>query len=131
MSKRPVWPGALYDHLKYQASLFPGLPLLIVENGSVDVADNVDRATYIREHVRQVQHAVKDGVNLMGYICWAITSNREWGLPFDQSSDFGLYHIDLDSRPAARAHPDVCCSGLSRDHNPARDVTFAHSRLMW
>jgi len=101
----PVWPGALYDHVKYQASLFPGLPLLIVENGSVDVADNVDRATYIRAHIRQVQRAVKDGVNLMGYICWAITSNREWGLPFDRNSDFGLYHIDLDNDPDLRRIP--------------------------
>jgi len=101
----PVWPGALYDHLKYQASLFPGLPLLVVENGSVDMADNIDRATYIRKHIQQVQRAVKDGVNLMGYICWAVTSNREWGLPFDQSSDFGLYHIDLDADPDLRRIP--------------------------
>jgi beta-glucosidase/6-phospho-beta-glucosidase/beta-galactosidase len=98
----PVWPSALYDHLKYQASLFPGSPLLIVENGSVDMADNIDRATYIREHIRQVQRAVKNGMSLIGYICWAITSNREWGLPFDRNSDFGLYHIDLDTDPDLR-----------------------------
>jgi beta-glucosidase/6-phospho-beta-glucosidase/beta-galactosidase len=97
--KAPVWPGALYDHLKYQASLFPGLPLLIVENGSVDVADGVDRATYLRQHIGQVQRAVRDGVNVIGYVCWAITSNREWGLPFGKGSDFGLYHIDLDGDP--------------------------------
>jgi beta-glucosidase/6-phospho-beta-glucosidase/beta-galactosidase len=101
----PVWPGALYGHLKYQASLFPSLPLLIVENGSVDMADNVDRAMYIREHIRQVQRAVKDGVSLMGYICWAVTSNREWGLPFDRNSDFGLYHIDLDTDPDLKRIP--------------------------
>jgi len=102
---RPSGPAHCIDHVKYQAGLFPGLPLLIVENGSVDVADNIDRATYIREHIRQAQLAVKDGVNLMGYICWAITSNREWGLPFDKSSDFGLYHIDLDTDPDLRRIP--------------------------
>ncbi len=87
------------------ASLFPDLPLLIVENGSVDIADNIDLATYIRKHVYQVQRAVKDGVNLAGYICWAITSNREWGLPFDQSSDFGLHDIDLDADPQLKRIP--------------------------
>jgi hypothetical protein len=101
----PVWPGALYAHLKYQASLFPDLPLLIIENGSVDVADNVDRETYIRKHIHQVQRAVRDGVKVAGYVCWAITSNREWGLPFGKSSDFGLYHIELDTDPQLKRVP--------------------------
>ena len=103
--KAPVWPGALYDHLKYQASLFPDLPLLIIENGSVDVADNMDRATYIRKHISKVQRAVKDGVNVIGYTCWSITSNREWGLPFDKNSDFGLYHIELNTDPELKRVP--------------------------
>jgi beta-glucosidase/6-phospho-beta-glucosidase/beta-galactosidase len=103
--RAPVWPGVLYDHLKYQAGLFPHLPLLIVENGSVDVADKVDRATYLSQHIGQVQRAAQDGVNVIGYVCWAITSNREWGLPFGASSDFGLYHIELDTDPALTRVP--------------------------
>jgi hypothetical protein len=95
----PVWPGALYRLLRYHASLEPGKPLLIVENGSVDVADGVARPAYIRRHVEQVQRAAADGVNVLGYICWSITSNREWGLKFTPASDFGLYHIDLDTDP--------------------------------
>lgn len=104
-NEAPVWPGALYGHLKYQAGLFPHLPLLIVENGSVDVADNVDRPTYLRRHIGQIQRAVQNGVNVIGYVCWAITSNREWGLPFGKSSDFGLYHIELDSDPDLKRTP--------------------------
>lgn len=103
--RAPVWPKALYGHLRYQASLFPHLPLLIAENGSVDVADGIDRATYIRQHIEQVQRAVRDGVNVVGYICWSITSNREWGHPFDKSSDFGLYHIELDKDPDLKREP--------------------------
>jgi beta-glucosidase/6-phospho-beta-glucosidase/beta-galactosidase/ABC-type amino acid transport substrate-binding protein len=103
--RAPVWPNALYGHLRYQASLFPDLPLLIAENGSVDVADGVDRATYIRQHIEQVLRAVRDGVNVVGYICWSITSNREWGYPFDKSSDFGLYHIELDKDPDLKRVP--------------------------
>ena len=38
-------------------------------------------------------------------MCWSITSNREWGLPFDDGSDFGLYHIDLDTDPALKRTP--------------------------
>ncbi|MCW5851380.1 MAG: family 1 glycosylhydrolase [Anaerolineae bacterium] len=103
--RAPVWPGALYDMLRYHARLFPHLPLLIVENGCVEEADGVTRAAYLRDHLAQVSRAVRDGVNLAGYVCWSITSNREWGLPFSPASDFGLYHIALDTDPALTRHP--------------------------
>ena len=96
----PVWPGALYDMIKYHAKLFPGKDILIVENGSVDIADNIDRSEYLRQHIHEVQRARGQGLKVIGYICWSITSNREWGLKFGKGSDFGLFHIDLDTDPA-------------------------------
>jgi beta-glucosidase/6-phospho-beta-glucosidase/beta-galactosidase/ABC-type amino acid transport substrate-binding protein len=103
--RAPVWPGALYGMLKYHAAMFPKLPILIVENGSVDVADGVDRVDYIRRHIREVQRARRDGADVVGYVCWSITSNREWGLPFGRGSDFGLYHVELDSDPQLKRVP--------------------------
>ena len=103
--RAPVWPGALYDMLKYHARLFPHLPLLIVENGCVEAADGVTRGDYLRDHLAEAARAVRDGVNLVGYICWSITSNREWGLPFGPASDFGLYHIALDADPSLTRYP--------------------------
>jgi beta-glucosidase/6-phospho-beta-glucosidase/beta-galactosidase/ABC-type amino acid transport substrate-binding protein len=97
--RAPVYPGALRGLMRYLAELFPDLPLLIVENGSVAVADDVVRASYLRRHVSQVQRVAAEGVKVAGYVCWSITSNREWGHPFGMSSDFGLYHIDLDTDP--------------------------------
>jgi beta-glucosidase/6-phospho-beta-glucosidase/beta-galactosidase/ABC-type amino acid transport substrate-binding protein len=104
-SKAPVWPAALYSMLTYHAKLFPNTPILIVENGCVDEADGVKRADYIRDHVREIQRAVRDGAHVTGYVCWSITSNREWGLPFNPDSDFGLHHIDLDTDPALTRVP--------------------------
>lgn len=101
----PVWPGALYGMLTYHQRLFPSLPILIVENGCVEVADGVTRAMYLQDHLAEVERAIKDGVNVMGYVCWAITSNREWGLPFGPASDFGLYHIQLDHDPTLTRQP--------------------------
>jgi hypothetical protein len=109
--RAPVWPGVLYGLIKYHARLFPELPLLIVENGCVEVADGVDRATYLRRHLREVARALRDRVNLAAYVCWSITSNREWGLAFGPGSDFGIYHIDLDRDPA-----------LTRKRTPAADA---------
>jgi len=114
-NRAPVWPGVLYDMLKFHAQLFPDKEILIIENGSVDVADGIDRATYLRQHIREVQRAHHDGVKVAGYVCWSITSNREWGLKFNPNSDFGLYHIDLVSdkdlkripTPAAQAYQEI------------------------
>lgn len=97
--RAPVWPEALYGMLRYHAQLFPEKEILIIENGCVDQADIVDRAKYISQHVRQVQRARRDGVKVAAYIYWSITSNREWGLKFNPGSDFGLYHIELDTDP--------------------------------
>ncbi len=95
----PVWSGVLYDMLKFHAKLFPNQEILIIENGCVETADEITRGEYLRKHIREVQRASQEGIKVAGYICWCITSNREWGLPFNKSSDFGLYHIDLDHDP--------------------------------
>jgi len=95
-SSAPVWPRVLYDQLCDLSKKFPDLPLIVVENGCVDEADGNQRDVYLRRHVREVQRAVSDGFKVVAYLCWSITSNREWGLKFDQNSDFGLYYIALD-----------------------------------
>jgi beta-glucosidase/6-phospho-beta-glucosidase/beta-galactosidase len=49
--------------------------------------------------------AHQDGVPIKAYVCWSITSNREWGLRFGADSDFGLFHIDLDTDPSLKRYP--------------------------
>lgn len=93
----PVWPGALETILREQAQAFPGKPIIVIENGCVTSTDGFTRAKYLEAHVQQVERAVRDGIPVEAYVCWSITSNREWGLHFDDNSDFGLYHIDLDN----------------------------------
>jgi beta-glucosidase/6-phospho-beta-glucosidase/beta-galactosidase len=95
----PVWPRELHEVLCEQRDDFPGKPIIVIENGCVTKAEGVARPEYIARHVLQVQRAIADGAPVVAYLCWSITSNREWGLPFDDNSDFGLYHIDLDHDP--------------------------------
>jgi len=116
----PSYAPGLYNLLRYFDERFKaahpphGKPILIAENGVVNQVaayklrgqnpprDAIDPATYLREHVRQVQRAHADGVNVVGYLVWSLTSNREWGLRFGPASDFGLYHLDLDGDPGLR-----------------------------
>lgn len=115
MTQAPVWPGGMYNALKFCANLFPGQPIMVVENGCIEQADGVTRADYLRQHIQQVQRAINDGMSVIGYVCWCITSNREWGAKFDGTSDYGLFYIDLDndpeleriSTPAAKTYREI------------------------
>jgi hypothetical protein len=95
----PVWPGVLFRILRNAQRRFPNLPIVVVENGCVVATDRYTRARYLARHIAEVQRAVAAGVPVEAYLCWSVTSNREWGLAFDQNTDFGLYHIDLDTDP--------------------------------
>ena len=70
------------DGLRYTLNLlqnrYPGLPLMVVENG-FGAFDKVEedgsihddyRISYFREHIKAMKEAVKDGVNLIGYTTW-------------------------------------------------------------
>lgn len=55
------------------------IPLFVVENG-MGVVDQIDenhqvnddyRIVFFESHLREMQEAVKDGVELMGYTSWA------------------------------------------------------------
>jgi hypothetical protein len=117
----PVWPEILYDILHEAKVQFPGKPIVLIENGCVTTADNVTRADYIARHLRQVQRAIANGIPVEAYLCWSITSNREWGLVFDNNSDFGLYHIELDTDPNLTRHPTPA-SGRYAEIIKARSV---------
>ena len=92
----PVWPGVLDGLISEAEEQFPGKPIMIIENGCVTSADGFSRAKYLKAHIAQVERAWRRGAPIIAYLCWSITSNREWGLPFDDNSDFGLFHVDLD-----------------------------------
>jgi beta-glucosidase/6-phospho-beta-glucosidase/beta-galactosidase len=102
--RAPIWPGGLSDALHYFAKMFPNLPIFVIENGFAGHPSEVDRARHLRRHIREVQRARADGLRLIGYLAWSITTNREWGLPTGPHADFGLYHIDLDGDPDLVRH---------------------------
>ena len=122
--RAPVWPAALGDMLRRYGNLFQDLPVVVVENGCVTIADGVSRASYLEQHVREVEAAAAGGVNIVAYICWSITSNREWGLSFTPHTDFGLYHIDLDTDPELKRQPTPAAESYRRliAASPTRDV---------
>jgi len=82
--------------------MFPGLPILIAENGFAGEPNSPRRGEQIAQHVKAIQRAAAEGIDVRAYCVWSITSNREWGLPQYAASDFGLYFVDMDRDPELR-----------------------------
>lgn len=103
--RAPVWPRGLFHALRRFHRWFPAMELLIVENGCTPTAGGITRTQYMTSHLAQVAKAIACGIPVRAYNWWSITSNREWGHPFDPNTDFGLHFVDLDKDPALSRHP--------------------------
>src|SRR5260221_4087406 len=104
----PVDPPGLLQVLRRLQHWFPEKEILIIENGCIESADGFTRPQYLSSHLDQLKQVRALGIPVRGYVCWSIASNREWGLKFDANSDFGLYHIDLDTDPELTRKPTEC-----------------------
>lgn len=71
-------PDGLRYCLNEYAGRYPGLPMMVVENGlgAVDVLEEDGtvhdpyRIEYLRAHIQAMSEALEDGVNLIGYTSW-------------------------------------------------------------
>ena len=104
-----IYPGGLYRFLKYLDGRY-GLPVLITENGLAEASDGTPggealegkRGPYIVAHLSQVLHAIKEGVNVIGYLHWTIADNWEWDYDYLAKARFGLYTVDRGAGPKIR-----------------------------
>lgn len=78
------------------------VPLMIVENGlgAVDelVNDTVEddyRIDYLRKHVSEMQLAIEEGVDLMGYTMWGCIDLVSAGTG-EMKKRYGFIYVDLD-----------------------------------
>ena len=77
--------------------------VIITENGWADDGrlDDVDRVTYLQDHLAQVVDAIRQGdCNVKGYTVWSIIDNFEWLYGYTQR--FGLYSVNFTSERRER-----------------------------
>jgi beta-glucosidase len=82
---------------------YPGLPLMITENGAAydDVVDESgaihdgDRIDYLRGHIAAVHSAIEQGADVRGYFVWTLLDNFEWS--YGCSKRFGIVRVDYDT----------------------------------
>jgi beta-glucosidase len=90
-------PEALGASISYAASVLPGLPLLVTENG-IATADDDDRIRFTEDALRGLSAAIAGGADVRGYVHWSLLDNFEWMLGF--APTFGL--VSVDRRTFAR-----------------------------
>ncbi len=102
-----VYPEGFYRCLVRLARY--GKPIVVTENGisTDDKADPTDaiRTRYIRSHLEAMERAMREGVDVRGYLYWTLMDNYEWDSGFDMR--FGLVatdYSDLSRRPRPSAH---------------------------
>jgi beta-glucosidase len=77
------------------------LPIYITENGAAfdDYVDpnghvlDLDRVSYLEEHISAVHDAIEAEVNVQGYFVWSLLDNFEWS--YGYSRRFGIVWVDF------------------------------------
>lgn len=79
-----------------------GLPILVTENGIPQAMDG-SRAPFITAHLREILAAVRDGVDVRGYLHWTLVDNWEWHEGYRPEARFGLFTVDRDDPAQPRS----------------------------
>ncbi len=98
-----VYPKGIYKLLK-KFSAYKGVKkIYITENGAAfpDKIENgkvhdTDRVYFLKNYLKQVLKAKKEGVEVNGYFVWSLTDNFEWAEGYRPR--FGLVYIDFDTQ---------------------------------
>jgi beta-glucosidase len=111
-------PEGLFDSLKWAVTSYPGLPILVTENGVEDPDDKM-RPRYIAQHIQQMWRAVNFNWPVKGYFHWSLVDNFEWERGWTQR--FGLWGLDPETqartrRPSVDLYEAICReNGLSSE----------------
>lgn len=102
-----IYPEGIYQILKDLKRY--NKPIYITENGLADAQDT-KRAAFIKDHLKWVNLAIQEGVNVKGYFHWSLLDNFEWNEGFWPR--FGLTEIDYKTmerriRPSAHAYRKI------------------------
>jgi len=85
-----IYPAGL-GHLVRTWARRSGLPVYVTENGIADARDS-KRGAFLVDHLRELERAIADGVDVRGYYHWSLLDNFEWAEGYEPR--FGLVEMD-------------------------------------
>jgi beta-glucosidase len=97
-------PTGLSELLLRFHSEYPGLPLMVTENGSAwpdavtpdGRVPDPDRTAFMAAHLAAVVDALAGGADVRGYFAWSLLDNFEWSYGYSQR--FGIVWVDFDTQ---------------------------------
>lgn len=89
---KAMYPEGFYYSLKKAATL--KIPILITENGFAATTDLRDE--YLKKHLYVVYKAMKEGIDIRGYLFWTLTDCFGWNS--GQHSRHGIFAVDFDTQ---------------------------------
>lgn len=106
------FPSALEIAVRNAWELTGGVSILVTENG-IATADDARRIDYTYDALTGLYQAMRDGINVRGYLHWSALDNYEWG---SFAPKFGLISWDAQTfhrtvKPSARWLGNVACTG--------------------
>ncbi|NMM31344.1 MAG: beta-glucosidase [Cellulomonas sp.] len=98
-----IEPEGLTELLVDLHTTYPGLPLVVTENGAAfhdEVSPDgrvhdLDRVAYLHDHIDAVGEAIDHGADVRGYFVWSLMDNFEWAYGYDRR--FGILRVDYDT----------------------------------
>jgi beta-glucosidase len=101
---------------------YPGIPLVVTENGAVYgdtpmhdglVHDN-RRTRFLLDHLQAVADAIAAGADVRGYFYWSLMDNFEWALGYRPR--FGLTYVDYATgqrtvKDSGRVYAEIARTG--------------------
>lgn len=99
----PVTPAALYWGPRFLYERY-GLPIIISENGMAcpdmisgdGKVHDQSRICFMEQYLKELERAIDDGVDVVGYMYWSLMDNFEWGHGYRPR--FGLIHVDYQTQ---------------------------------
>ena len=83
-------PDALESAVRHAWEATNGTPIMITENG-IATSNDDERIAYTAKALAGLGDAMRDGVDVRGYLHWSALDNYEWG---DWAPTFGLIQVD-------------------------------------
>ena len=99
-----IYPNGLTDLLMQLKAEYPSLPPIYITENGMAVADSIvddqikdkERIEYIRLHLKAINDAIEQGVNVHGYFYWSLLDNFEWNSGY--AKRFGLIYVDYKTQ---------------------------------
>ncbi|MCB9790715.1 family 1 glycosylhydrolase [Candidatus Nomurabacteria bacterium] len=89
-----LYPQGLYNATQKMYSRYKK-PIYITETGLADSHDQ-DREWYIKKNIEAMSRALKEGIDIKGYLHWSLLDNFEWDKGFWPR--FGLIEVDFKTQ---------------------------------